>query len=146
MKKDTKDKGKVLIEKFYNAEDPAIYEGDLGWTQRDMDDAGFTESSKIFYYHIVEVGLNMSFYYVDDGKFYVIETEKEPNIEVRRVYKDPNWDGEYLVYSVMYAAITSAPGEILYVLHNREDIWETVKIGGKSLEEVLARSVIMDLD
>ena len=147
MEYETKDKGKVLVQNFYRrTDDHSIYESDLGWTQRDIDDAGFTESSKIFYYHIVQWGFNMSFYYVDDGNFYIIETEKEPNIEVRRIFKDPGWDGKYLLYSVMDAASTYADGEILYVIHRREDIWDTVRINGKSLEEVLARSVILDID
>ena len=147
MEQETKDKGKVLVENFYeHTKDHAIYESDLGWTQRDINDAGFTESSKIFYYHIVQWGFNMSFYYVDDGNFYTIETELEPNIEVRRIFKDPNWDGKYLIQSVMCWADTCSPGEILYIIHRREDIWDTVKINGKSLEEVLARSVILDID
>ena len=124
----------------------AIYESDLGWNERNKADARFTESSKIFYYYMVEVGFNLSFYYVDDGCFYVIETEKEPDIEVRRIFKDPNWDGKYLLHSVVGAGATNADGEILYVIQRREDIWDTVKINGKSLEEVLSRSVILEMD
>lgn len=147
MESEKKDKGKVLIQNFYKyGGDHAVYESDLGWQDWAVRDVGYTESSKLFYYYIVEVGLNMLFYYVDDGWFYTIETEKEPNIEVRRIYKDPNWDGEYLTYSVEDGVMTCSDGEILYILHRREDIWDTVKINGKSLEEVLARSVIMDLD
>lgn len=147
MEKEAIDKGKMLIQNFYRStEDHAIYESDLGWRQRDIDDAFSTESSKVFDYHIVECGFNMSFYYVDDGCFYTIETELEPNIEVRRIFKNPKWDGKYLLHSVRYAASTNAPGEILYALHRREDIWNTVRINGMSLEEVLSRSVILDID
>lgn len=147
MEKKAIDKGKMLIQNFYQStKDHAIYESNLGWTQRDINDALSTESSKVFNFHIVECGFNMSFYYVDDGCFYAIETELEPNIEVRRIFKNPNWDGIYLLHSVMYAAGTNAPGEILYTLHHREDIWETVRINGKSLEEVLSRSVILNID
>ena len=147
MEKEVKDKGKMLVPNFYRStEDHAIYESDLGWQQWAVDDSMYTESSKIFYYYIVEVGLNMLFYYADDGWFYVIETEKEPNIEVRRLNKDPYWDGKYLTQSTKFGVGTCRPGEILYTIHRREDIWDTVKINGKSLEEVLARSVIMDLD
>lgn len=147
MEQETKDKGKVLVAKFFKEnEEHAIYESDLGWNDDNRLDAGFTESAKVFYYYIVEVGFNLSFYYVDDGCFYVIETEKEPNIEVRRIFKDPNWDGEYLLHSVMYCASTNAPGEILYTIHRREDVWDTVNINGKSLEEVLAHSVILEMD
>lgn len=147
MEKDKKDKGKVIVSKFFeNYEEHAIYESDMGWCERNALDAQSTEPSKIFYYYVVEVGFNISFYYVDDGNFYVIETEKEPNIEVRRVFKNPNWDGEYLLHSVLGAGSTCADGEVLYVIHDREDIWNTVKIGEKSLEEVLARSVILEMD
>lgn len=147
MEQKGKDKGKVIVEKFFKEyKEHAIYESNLGWDERNAADAGFTESSKIFYYYIVEVGFNLSFYYVDDGCFYVIETEKEPAIEVRRIFKNPNWDGEYLLHSVISCASTNAPGEILYTIQHREDIWNTVKINGKSLEEVLARSVILEMD
>ena len=147
MEKGTKDKGKVLVQNFYrHTKDHAIYEKDLGWQDWAVFDSMYSESAKIFNYYVVEVGLNMAFYYADDGNFYTIETEKEPNIEVRRIFKDPNWDGKYLMHSVMYAACTYAPGEILYIIHKPEDVWNTVKIGGKSLEEVIARSVILELD
>lgn len=147
MEPETKGKGKVIVEKFFKEyKEHAIYESDLGWNERNVMDAGFTESSKIFHYYIVVVGFNISFYYVDDGCFYTIETELEPDIEVRRIFKNPNWDGEYLLHSVMGAGATNADGEILYVIHRREDIWDTVKINGKSLEEVLARSAILEMD
>lgn len=147
MENEKQNKGKVIVEKFLKEyKEHAIYESDLGWNERNAADAGFTESSKIFYYYIVEVGFNLSFYYVDDGNFYTIETELEPDIEVRRIDKDPNWDGEYLLHSVIGAGSTNAPGEILYIIHRREDIWDTVKINGKLLEEVLSRSVILEMD
>ena len=36
------------------------------------------------------------FYYLEDGQFYTIETEKTP-IEVRRIFPNPNWDGKNIL-------------------------------------------------
>lgn len=137
----------VLVERFFkNSEPHEIRECDLGWQNRNAIEAHSSIDSVIFDYYVVQVGLNMLFYYIEDGQFYSIETEKEPAIEVRRLYRDPQWDGQYLIWSVKDCAQTNSPGEILYTINCRSQIRDIVKINGKNLVEVLRRSVIVEMD
>lgn len=82
----------------------------------------------------------MSFYYLDNDTFYGIHTEQLP-IEFKILPRDKNepfigWqcDGD-----------THEDGEVLYSFNNADEIWDTVRIDGKTLEEVLERSLILDL-
>ena len=60
MEQKANDKGKMIVEKFFKEyKEHAIYESNLGWDERNAADAGFTESSKIFYYYMVEIGFNL---------------------------------------------------------------------------------------
>ena len=93
----------------------------------------------------MQCGFNISFYYLDDGQLYIIKTELIP-AEIKRVHKDPNWDGKYLLHSFMEAGSTSAPGDVLYSIQDAEDIWNTVKINNLPLKDVLRRSVILEID
>ena len=133
------DQRKIAIENFYG-DGEHVYVDQLGWQPEERKEARSSVSKEIFEYEIVRIGLNMSFYYIDNDTFYGIHTERLP-IEFKilpRDRKEPfiGWqcDGD-----------THDDGEVLYSFNNADEIWDTVRINGKALEEVLERSLILDL-
>lgn len=143
---------KVIIEKFFNVGvngDISLCEEDLGLQQENLIlDAQSDDPETIFRYIVEIVGLNILFYWVEDGKFYTIETERDP-IEVRRIFDNPNWDGdrEYMKADKNgYGPHTHSAGELLATFKEPADIWDQLKINGVSIGDVLKRSAILDLD
>ncbi len=146
------EKNDVIIEKFFRVGvngDVALREKDLGLQIENLIlDARSDDPETIFRYYVETVGLNILFYWIKDRNFYTIETELDP-IEVRRIYNNPNWDGdcEYMkAHNNGYGPNTSSPGELLATFKEPSDIWGHLKIDGVSIGDVLKRSVILDLD
>lgn len=130
---------KIAIENFYGV-GRHIYVDQLGWQPEERKEARTSVSKEIFEYEVVRVGLNMSFYYIDNDTFYGIHTERTP-IEFKILPRDRSepfigWQCE---------GDTHDEGEVLYSFNNAEEIWDAVRIDEKTLEEVLERSVILDL-
>ena len=106
-----------------------------------------TERSQIvsvkgnFNFEVVQVGLNMSFYYLDNDTFYGIHSEKLP-IEVKGLPR--NRTEPYIGWQC--EGDTHDDGKVLYSFDRPEDIWDAVIINGKTLEEVLERSFIIGLN
>ena len=131
---------KIAVENFYG-EGKHIYIDELGWSADERREARSSVSKEIFNFEVVEVGLNLSFYYIDNDTFYGIHTEELP-IKVKELPRDRTepfigWQCE---------GNTHDDGKVLYSFDNPKDIWDNVKIDGKSLEEVLERSYIMGLN
>lgn len=131
---------KIAIENYYG-EGRHIYVDQLGWQSEERMEARSSVSREIFEYEIVQVGLNLSFYYIDNDTFYGIHTERIP-IEVKELPRDRTqtyigWQCE---------GDTHDDGKVLYSFERAEDIWDSVLIDGKTLEEVLERSYILALN
>ena len=131
---------KIAIENFYG-EGKHIYVDQLGWQPEERREARSSVSKEIFDFEIVQVGLNLSFYYLDNDTFYGIHSERIP-IEEKELPRDRTepyigWqcDGD-----------THDEGKVLFSFDKPEDIWDNVRIDGKTLEEVLERSYIMGLN
>ena len=134
------DKRKIVVKNFYPNED--LYLDRLGWRENEKIEAGSFVSKEIFHYEVVYVGLNPAFYYVDNDTFYGIHTEAIP-IEVKILPRDRD--------STPYVGCqcdgnTHHDGEVIASFERAEDIWDNLKIDGKSLEEVLERSYIITLN
>ena len=142
----SKKSGKLIISNFWANDPHDIYESDIGWLESDFKGACSDDPERVFRYYIETVGFNMAFYYIDDGCFYSIFTEELP-IEVKRNREiDPDWDGKYLIRSIIGAADTHVPGEVIYRTDDVTTLWGELKIDGKPIGEVLERSVILTLD
>lgn len=131
---------KIAVEDFYG-EGKHIYMDELGWRPAERIEARSSVSKEIFDFEIVEVGLNLSFYYIDNDTFYGIHSEETP-IEVKELPRnlaEPfiGWQCE---------GDTHDDGKVLYSFDRPEDIWDTVRINGKKLEEILERSYIIGLN
>ncbi len=117
-----------------------IYEDQLGWTLDEKKEAGSLVSKRIFEVEVVEVGLNLTFYYVDNDTFYGIHTECYP-IECKILPRDKT--EEYIGWQCQ--TDTHVDGQVIASFDNEHDIWDNLRIDGKSLEKVLSRSYIMSL-
>ena len=134
------DKDKVLIENFWD-KGKHLTAGQLGWQRPEKEEARSLVSKEIFEFEVVEVGWNMSFYYLDNDTFYGIHSECIPT-EVKILPRDRTIP--YL--NSQCECDTHVDGEVIASFDDPHDIWDNLKIDGKSLEEVLERSVIIVLN
>lgn len=131
---------KIALEGYYD--DRPLYEDELGWQKYEREEAHSEVSKEIFQFEIVEVGLNIAFYYLDNDTFYGLHTERLP-IEFKILPRDRS--EPYIDWQCK--GDTHDEGEVLYSFDEQSmDIWDTIKIDGKSLEDVLERSVILTLN
>lgn len=131
----------VVVPNFFS-EGEGLEISHLGWDLASKVEAKTSVSKKIFNYFVKEGGMNLIFYYVADGNFYGIHTENCPT-PVFRFRKDTS---EPIVLDQLQGDTHDYDtGEILYMIPCGEDIWDTVRIGGKPLEEVLQNSYIVNV-
>ncbi len=140
----------VLITNFFRVGchgDKTVRKSDLGWGENIICDAQSDNPETIFRYIVEIVGLNILFYWMEDRQWHTIETEKD-HIEVRRIYPNPNWDGKCEMDKAGYDGIvnTCAAGEILATFEDPTMVWDNLRINNVPIGEVLANSVITDLD
>lgn len=132
---------RVIIPNFFGAEEPLL-SSQIGWSEQEKREAKSSVSKKIFNYFIEDCGRNMMFYYIKDGNFYGIHAEICPT-PVFRFKKVP---AEY-IYDELGDQDTHdyQSGDILCWVDKGHDIWDVVTIDGKSLEEVLQDSYIVNI-
>jgi hypothetical protein len=133
---------KVLIPDFFGDGDP-LYANQLGWDEVEKREAKSSVSKKIFNFYIEELGRNMVFYYLGDGNFYGIHSEMCPT----PVFRFKKLEAKYK-YDELGEQDTHdfRDGEILYWVDKDQDVWDVVKIAGKSLEEILQNSYIVNIN
>lgn len=131
---------KIVLRDFYG-EGRHVYEDDLGWTPDIKEEARAENSRDIFYDQVVNVGFNLGFYYLDDDTFYGIHREQYP-IECKILPRDKS--EQYLGWQCR--CNTHDEGIVIASFDDENLIWDNLRIGGKSLEEVLKRSYIMALN
>lgn len=142
MEKKNRNRERKIVFKDFYGEGRHIYEDMLGWGRNEKREARSFVSKKIFEFEVVRVGLNLAFYYLDNDTFYGLHTERFP-IEFKILPRDRSkpytgWQCE---------GDTHDDGEVLYSFDALDmRIWDTIKIDGKSLEEVLERSFIVLLN
>lgn len=130
---------KIALRDFYGI-GKHVYEDELGWRLEMKKEAGSVVSRDIFFSQVVEVGLNLAFYYIDNDTFYGIHRERFP-IECKILPRDRS----ELFLGWQCRADTHDDGEVVASFDNEYDIWDGLRIDGKPLEEVLRRSYVMGL-
>ena len=121
---------------------PVITKGDLAWSEECIRDAMSEDPKEIFDYFWRNF-FSIIFYYVDDGNFYELFMESEPH-KFWRIPKLKEWDGKYIGRQIRWE--NHEEGEVLYEFDDDTDLWNTLKIGEKSIGEVLKRSYIAEID
>ena len=130
----------IVLENFFG-DGKHLYEDQLGWQRYEREEARSNVSKEIFNFEIALVGLNIWFYYVDNDTFYAIFGELT-EIELHECLRDRN--EKYLYHQ--FVETDWYQGEVLQVFDKREDVWDGVCIAGKTLEEVLQRSYIINVN
>ena len=150
--------GKVLRKKFWsqqnaayiggkNTPDYRLYESQLGFDR----DAAFHvacefDQKTIFQEMAVRMGLNVVFYWVDDNNMYVIFNETTPS-QIRKIPVKVHKRG--LSIEDKYGDLDSHnEGEVVATFYRDRStknslVWNTLKINGVPIREVLKRSVIL---
>ena len=131
----------IAVKNFFGENDH-LYIDQLGWTTREKQEARSFISKEIFDFEVVKVGLNLAFYYVDNDTFYGIHTECLP-IEVKVLPRDKNIS-PYI--NSQCKGDTHAEGEVIFSCNDRRELWDGIRIDGKTLEEVLMRSFIITMN
>ena len=131
---------KIALKDFYG-EGRHIYEDQIGWDEQNRREARSMVSKEIYDFFVTDMGLNLGFYYIDDDTFYGIHRERYP-IQVKILPRDRSekfvgWQCE---------ADTHDDGEVIASFDDENDIWDNLRINGKTLEEVLERSYIMAIN
>lgn len=132
---------KILVHNFFG-EGQSLLSNQLGWTVEQKRNAKSSVSRKVFDYFVEDLQRNLIFYYVKDGNFYGIHSENCPT-PVFIFKKDES--EKYIFDQLEGDTHNYDEGEILYMIPCDEKIWDVVKIDGKSLEEVLQDSYIVNI-
>ena len=131
---------KIVLRDFYG-DGKHIYEDMLGWIEENKREARSLVSKEIYDFYVTRAGLKLGFYYLDDDNFYGINRERCPykvSILPRdRSEKYIGWQCEVDVHD---------EGEVIASFDDVNDIWDNLRINGKTLEEVLERSYIMAIN
>lgn len=131
---------KIAIKDFFNPSEH-LYEDELGFNASDKKEARSVITREIFEYYICLVRLQMVFYHLDTDKYYSISTMAEP-IKVKILPR--NLDEPIIYWQCEHDA--DEDGEVIATFENEEDIWDNLRIDGKSLEEIIPRSFITALN
>ena len=110
---------------------PVITKADLGWSEECIRDA-MSEDPEVIFNYFWRNYFSIIFYYVDDGNFYELFMESTPH-KFWRIPKLETWENH-------------REGEVLLEFTDDTDLWNTLKIGGKSIGEVLKRSYIAEIE
>lgn len=121
---------------------PVITTADLGWSEDSILDARTDNPKEIFDYFWKHF-FSITFYYVDNGKFYELFMESNPH-KFWEVDKIPNWDGKYVGHQISWESHNE--GKVLFTFNDDTDLWNVLKIDGVSIGEVLARSIIAEIE
>jgi len=121
---------------------PVITSDELGWSEECIRDAMSEEPKEIFNYFIRNF-FSIIFYYVDDGNFYELFMESDPH-KFWRIPKRQDWDGKFVGRQIRWE--NHEEGDVLYEFDDGTDLWNELKIDGKSIGEVLERSYIAEIE
>lgn len=153
-------KGKVLVPHFWDefdtirrGNDSNLYANQLAFVDY-LEYEGTTDIEFIFKENVEQIGLNLMFYWVEDGCMYVIYTEEAP-LQVKRLPHKKNCEG--LPVELQFGdedekyPETWMDGEVVARYDNdagdsTPDLWNTLQIRGVPIGEVLKRSVIIAID
>lgn len=134
-------KRKVAIKDYYG-KGKHIYEDELGFRDRDLQEARTLVAREAFRYHVEEIGLNLAFYYPKQDTFYGIHTESLP-VRVKILPRHREWS-DFVGWQCEND--THDEGEVIAVFNSASEIWDHLRIDDKPFEEVLRSSYITALN
>lgn len=135
------EKRKLIIDNWMEYH-PFITEDELGWSEECARDALSEDPEKIFEYFRHSF-FSIIFYYVDDGNFYEFFMESTPQ-KFWRIPKKKDWDGKFVGRQISWE--NHCEGEVLMEFDEDSDLWNTLKIDGVPIGDVLKRSYIAEIE
>ena len=133
---------KIAIPNYYGI-GKHIYKDQLGFQKVEREEAKSDDTRDIFRFEVEEVGLNLEFYYPKTDTFYGIHRERIP-IRVKVLPRDRS-KSEFIGWQCD-SDTHDEPVEVIAVFDKAEDIWDNLKIDGRSLGEVIEESYITALN
>lgn len=134
-------KRKIAI-KNYRGVGQHIYEDELGFRLDMLQEARTLVTREAFRYFVECIGLNLGFYYPETDTFYGIHTESIP-IKVKIMPRHREWS-DFICWQCEND--THDDGEVIAEFQSSHEIWDNLKINGKTLDEILPVSYITALN
>lgn len=126
----------------WSIDNPIVKQSDLGWRERDYQDAGSDNPEKVFNYHWKHF-FSIVFYYPAKGSFYELFMEGYP-FKFWKVKTRDKWDGKWISQQIAWNS--HEEGEVLFTFDDDTDLWNALKIDKKTIGEVLANSLILEIN
>lgn len=125
----------VVISNFFYSEQRSLERRDLGWGN--IAPAHYTSSWGRCKFLSYARSYNMAFYHVGKGRLFCLHFDECP-IALKEHPLDPKIDK--LVWRIRYNSWLD--GRYLAIFHNTEEVWDTLRIDGLSLEQLIEESYL----
>ena len=132
---------KVILTNW-SPQDPVVTSQNLGWRKSDYLDAMSYDPEIVFNYFWHNFN-SIVFYYPKDGCFYELFMEGTP-FKFWRIPTKIDWDGKWIVDKIHWNE--HEEGEVLFTFDDDTDLWTDLKVDGVSIGDVLAYSVIAEIN
>ena len=131
---------KVILTNWAPSE-PVIMSSDLGWHKTDYLDAGSHDPQDVFNFFLHHFN-SIVFFYPVDGNFYEFFMEGHP-FKFWRVINKSKWNGKWVVEKISWD--THKQGEVLMTFDDDTDLWNSLKVNGTPIGDVIAQSIIVEI-
>ena len=131
-----------IIARNWCSTSPIVRRSDLGWHDSDYEDAETHNPKGVFDFYWKHC-FSMVFYYPLENNFYELFMEGEP-FKFWRVNKKNDWNGEWICEQISWNE--HEEGEVLFTFDDDTDLWKLIKINGKPIGDVLAESLIVEIN
>lgn len=132
---------KVILTNW-SPKDPVITSQNLGWRKSDYLDAMSYDHETVFNYFWHNFN-SIVFYYPKDGHFYELFMEGSP-FKFWRIPSKKDWNGEWIVDKIHWNE--HEEGEVLFTFNDNTNLWSELRVNGTPIGEVLAHSVIAEIN
>ncbi len=134
---------KIVLKNFHQRlhGDTNLYESELGWFQRDYDDAMAHSPEDVLRYHL-NFRYDMYFFYPQTMRWYCIDTCSGPKITLVLLKPKKDWDGKFLDDNVEPFSMNDEDLDILYQFDTVDEFIKGAVIDGEPISDVIAKSWI----
>ena len=132
---------KIAIKDFYG-KGQHVYEDEMGFDQQHKSESRSLVAREVLRYHVVEVGLNLAFYYPHTDTFYAIFKDVWP-VRVKTLPRDRR-RSDFIGWQC--DCDPHDEDQLIATFDDISEVWDGLKIDGKDFEEVIMNSYIVALN